>query len=258
MRAKKALGQNFLRDDSVVLRIVNALELNANDTVVEIGPGTGALTRRLVGRARQVIAIEFDRDLIDGLQREFGDSSNFRLINANALDVDVGRLGCEKFKVVANLPYNVATPILQRLAAEREHIAAMVLMFQREVVDRITAKPGTRQRGYLSVLAQNAFDLERLFDVPPTAFSPVPKVWSSVARLFPRPKRDGEESFLRLVGGAFTHKRKTMLNNLKTMFSNPEAILSEAGIEPSCRAEELTLDDWNSLFNTIKKAGTST
>ncbi len=256
MKAKKRLGQNFLRDAAVARRIVNALDLSAADTVVEIGPGTGALTEYLIESDANVIAVEFDRDLIAELQHRFCSANNFSLINADALRLDLADLGGEKIKIAANLPYNIATPILQQLAGGRENIAALVLMFQREVVDRIIAEPATSPRGYLSVLAQNAFEAERLFDVPPSAFSPVPKVWSSVVRLTPKQTAADEADFLHLVSVAFAHKRKTLLNNLKTAFLHAADALAAAGIDASRRAETLTLEEWRFLFAAIKKAGT--
>lgn len=256
MKAKKSLGQNFLRDAAVARRIVNALDLSAADTVVEIGPGTGALTEYLIESGANVIAVEFDRDLIPELQRKFSAAKNFHLVHADALHLALAYLSDDKVKIAANLPYNIATPILQRLAGGRENIAALVLMFQREVVERIIAAPGTKPRGYLSVVAQNAFEAERLFDVPPSAFSPVPKVWSSVVRLTPRAKAADETEFLRLVSLAFAHKRKTLLNNLKADIPDASDTLVAAGIDASRRAETLTLEEWRFLFAAIKKAGT--
>lgn len=253
MRAKKSLGQNFLHDESVVERIVGSLYLDKTDPVLEIGPGTGALTRCLVEQAGRVIAVEFDRDLILELDRQFGGGDSFQLVNEDALQLDLSRFGDRRLKVVANLPYNIATPILQRLARQREHIATIVLMFQREVADRITAGVGSKERGYFSVLAENAFEVERLFDVPPTAFVPLPKVWSSVVRLVPRPIEPDEGDLLRLVSTGFMHRRKTLLNNLKLMFENAGDVLNGVGIDSSRRAETLTLGEWKALFTALKK-----
>lgn len=252
-RPKRSLGQNFLRDEQIVGRIVAALEIEATDAVVEIGPGRGALTRRLVETAHEVIAIEFDRDLIEPLNAQFGDHSNFRLINANALTFDFDTLAPsakdKKLKLVANLPYNISTPILQKLITSRHIFSRMVLMFQREVVERITAAPGDKERGYLSVLVDLAFETEFLFDVPPAAFYPVPKVWSGVVRLTPKPvSLSDEEAFASLVSVAFTHKRKTILNNLKTAVPNAADLLNDAAIDQMRRAEMLTLEEWIRLF----------
>lgn len=255
MRAKKSLGQNFLHDESVVERIIGSLDLATTDIVIEIGPGTGALTRHLVEHAGKVIAIEFDRDLIPDLDRQFGRVVTFELINEDALLLDLSRFGDGKLKVVANLPYNIATPILQRLALQRERIATMVLMFQREVADRITAGVGSKVRGYLSVLAENAFDVEWLFDVPPTAFVPVPKVWSSVVRLAPKPIEAHESELLKLVSAGFMHRRKTLLNNLRGLLENAADVLNGVDIDPTRRAETLTLDEWKALFAVVKSRG---
>ena len=174
MRPRKSLGQNFLRDQTIIRRIVDALNLDTCDKVIEIGPGTGALTYKLVEEAGDVIAIEFDRDLLPGLKSQFERFSSFRLIHDDALIVDLEEIinasgAPSRAKLVANLPYNISTPILQRLIEQRELFSTIVLMFQREVVERITAQPGGKERGFLSVLVENAFETEHLFDVAPGA-----------------------------------------------------------------------------------------
>ena len=256
MRAKKSLGQNFLRDAQVVERIVAALDLDKDDAVVEIGPGQGALTEALLAQARRVTAIEFDRDLIEPLRERFRDRENFRLVNADALTFDFADLAppndTAKLKLVANLPYNISTPILQRLIIVRNHFSRIVLMFQREVVERITAPPGGKERGYLSVLVESAFETEYLFDVPPGAFYPVPKVWSAVVRLTPKLRAiQNEALFAQLLSTAFAHKRKTILNNLKAVVPRAAAALTAAHIDPKRRAETLTLDEWKFLLLQI-------
>src|SRR5690606_792515 len=158
--------------------IVDALELVGGETVVEIGAGRGALTEKLLDAAGDVIAIEFDRDLVPLLNERFHDRGNFRLIEADAMTVDLGSLSAKTMKLAANHPYSVSAPRLQMLMRAREHFSAVVLLFQREVVDRIAAEPGTKDRGFLSVLSQLYFDIGRLFDVPPGAFKPQPKTWS--------------------------------------------------------------------------------
>jgi len=258
-RAKKSLGQNFLRDDRVIDRIIGSLKLTTNDTVVEIGPGTGALTQKLVESAASVIAIEFDRDLIPQLNKQFGSYPTFKLISEDALAVDFGQIlyGIENAKLVANLPYNISTPILQRLIDQRFLFSELVLMFQREVVDRITAVPGGKERGFLSVLVENAFDHERITDVAPDAFFPVPKVWSAVVRLVPKGSSVNDEVlFRRVVSMSFAQKRKTLLNNLKAITSEPKQLLDDAGIDGTRRAETLTLTEWVRLTESLaKKAG---
>lgn len=255
MRAKRSLGQNFLRDETVVERIVTALKLSPDDTVVEIGPGQGALTTLLVERCKRVVAIEFDRDLISPLRVQFHSNSHFQLVNADALSFDFASLDEDevKLKLVANLPYNISTPILQRLIEQRLTFSAIVLMFQREVVERITATPGNKERGFLSVLVEDAFETKRLFDVPPTAFWPVPKVWSSVIRLRPKESVFPDAALFRtLLSAAFAQKRKTILNNLRTFSPGIEDALNAAIIDPKRRAETLTLAEWRKLAEILR------
>jgi len=254
MRAKKSLGQNFLRDESVSERIVAALDLGPDDTVIEIGPGQGALTTFLVEKAKRVIAIEFDRHTISPLRVQFFSMNNLERVIADALSIDFGQFVKPggTAKLVANLPYNISTPILQRLIEQKVIFSEIVLMFQREVVDRITAKPATKERGFLSVLVEDAFETETLFDVPPTAFWPVPKVWSSVIRL--RPKEEvfaNSAGFRKLLSAAFAQKRKTILNNLRRFSPDIEQALSDAAIDSGRRAETLTLDEWHRLAGLI-------
>lgn len=245
--AKKSLGQNFLVDHAIVGRIIHAFDPSAGDTVVEIGPGRGALTVRLVELAGMVYAIEFDRDLAESLNERFGGQSNFQLIQADALSYDFAELvrGDGRLRLIANLPYNISTAILQRLTEYTDVFLDCVLMFQREVVDRITAAPGNTDRGFLTVLTEASFAVERLFDVPPGAFRPVPKVWSSVVRLRPKgPLPVDQHRFRELIAAAFTQKRKTILNNLKATLPNAASHLEAAAIDPRRRAETLTLDEW--------------
>jgi 16S rRNA (adenine1518-N6/adenine1519-N6)-dimethyltransferase len=253
-RAKRSLGQNFLHDENVIARIVDALNLTSADTVVEIGPGTGTLTRHLADKAGRVVAIEFDRDLIPPLMRMFSERPNVRVVNADALDINLATLDLNlDAKLAANLPYNISTAILQRLVEHRHLFERLVLMFQREVVDRITAPPGKRDRGYLSVLVEDTFRSERLFDVPPGAFRPVPKVWSSVVRLFPtKGEIAANDIRLKAVSDGFVQKRKTILNNLKGGYPDIEALLKGCDIDPKRRAETLTLDEWRRLTASIE------
>jgi len=256
--AKKSLGQNFLVDEAFVRKIVDATRVSKEDTVIEIGPGRGALTRHLVERAGRVVTIELDSHLVSLLKREFGNHDNFEMIQADVLKLDLLSIaGDSKVKLVANLPYYISTAVLQRLIEQRRAFSDMVLMFQREVADRIVAQPGNSERGYLSVLVDTFLVVEQLFDVPPSAFKPAPKVWSSVIRIFPKetdPVLIGRENqFERLVGASFRQKRKTIANNLKTAASElniPDAnvLLDRANIDPKRRAETLTIDEWVNLF----------
>lgn len=267
-RAKKSLGQNFLADERVIERIVNAFDPREDETVIEIGPGRGALTSRLIERAGRLIAVEFDRGLVALLKEKFGARGNFSLVEADALAVDF----CElirpeaKARVVANLPYNISTAILQKLIEERACLTEMVLMLQREVVERICAPPSTSERGYLSVMAQAYCETEVLFDVSPTSFRPQPKVWSTVARLRLREQLAAEVSEEKLlwktVSAGFAQRRKTILNNLRhapeelreriVEAGGADRILEAARIEDARRAESLTLEEWARLTRAIE------
>jgi 16S rRNA (adenine1518-N6/adenine1519-N6)-dimethyltransferase len=266
--AKKSFGQNFLVDGSYIEKIIAELNPLPDETIIEIGPGRGALTRRLLDKAGKVIAIELDKDLIPVLQSEFGGQDNFQLIEADALAVDFSEIThAKRIKLVANLPYYISTAILQKLIKQRECFSELVLMLQREVVERITAEPGNSERGYLSVLVEAYTTAEKLFDVPPTAFRPVPKVWSSVVRLEIIQNEDKklseikETALLQVVSAGFAQKRKTIFNNLKNsppalqqMFTDAggiERVLAAAGVESKRRAETLTVDEWNQIADFI-------
>src|SRR5947209_1139044 len=182
---KKRFGQNFLADERVIERIIEEVSPRADETIIEIGSGRGALTSPLVEKAGRLVAIEYDRDLVPLLREKFGARENFIVIEADALSIDLcaALAPATQARVVANLPYYISTAILQRLIEQRACLTEMVLMLQREVVERITAPPRSPERGFLSVLVEAYCEAETLFDVAPTAFRPVPKVWSSVARL---------------------------------------------------------------------------
>lgn len=254
--AKKSFGQNFLVDPNPIHAIIAALDLRDSDVVVEIGPGRGALTEQLIERCGRVIAIELDRDMVSVLKQKFAGAENFRIVDRDALKIDWNELAeaeGSRIKLVANLPYNISTAILQRLIDSRNAFSAMILMFQREVVERITAPAGSGERGFLTVMTEAYTQAEKLFDVSPGSFRPVPKVWSSVVRLVPRetsPFDADPKVFRALVSTAFRQKRKTILNNLKSMPAarDPAELLRNAGIEPSRRAETLSIEEWESLF----------
>ncbi|MDQ6788067.1 MAG: 16S rRNA (adenine(1518)-N(6)/adenine(1519)-N(6))-dimethyltransferase RsmA, partial [Acidobacteriota bacterium] len=186
--AKKSFGQNFLVDQNYIDKIIGALNPQKGETIIEIGAGRGALTEKLVESGAKIIAIELDRDLIPLLKNKFGACENFELVEADALKFNFHELTKAKdqkpkTKLVANLPYYISTAILQRLIEQREAFSEMILMFQREVVERITAQAGNSERGFLTVLVEAYLTTEKLFDVPPAAFRPAPKVQSAVVRL---------------------------------------------------------------------------
>ncbi len=270
MRAKKSLGQNFLVDERVIEKIIRALEPRSGETIVEIGPGHGALTSRLIEKASRLVAIEFDRELMPLLDERFGARENFTLIEGDALQVNL----CEAIaparsaRLVANLPYYISTAILQKLLEQRECLSEAVLMLQREVVERITAAPATSERGYLSVLVEAYAEVETLFDVTPTSFRPVPKVWSTVIRLRLRPhiaaEVKDETLFRQLVSAGFAQKRKTIFNNIRHAPANLQERIEESGgaarflerasIEARRRAETLTLEEWARMINILESS----
>ena len=255
MRAKRSLGQNFLVDRHYQQRIVASLHAKKDETIVEIGPGRGALTQWLVETGAKIIAIEADAELIPGLQSAFRKYSNFQLIRGDALEFDFGTIGsaAAPCRVIGNLPYNISTPLLSRLIDHRESISELVAMLQREVVDRVVAKPGGKEYGYLSVMVQMYATMERLFDVPPGAFQPAPKVHSTVCRArFSREPltsvRD-EKQLRETAQIIFAQRRKTLLNNLRagrarlglSDDSHYERSLEGCGINLSRRAETLSI-----------------
>jgi 16S rRNA (adenine1518-N6/adenine1519-N6)-dimethyltransferase len=266
-RPSKRFGQNFLIDKSIITRIVEALNPRPNETIVEIGPGRGALTAPLLERVGHLIAIEFDRNLIPVLTDTFGKKANFKLVQSDVLVTDI----CAEIRpamtarVVANLPYNIATAVLQRLIEKRACLTEFVLMLQREVVDRITALPGSAERGYLSVFVEAYCKTERLFDVAPGSFRPAPKIWSTVVRLEPRSKiviEVKDENLLwQVVSAGFAQRRKTILNNLRSAPSplqekikahgGASIVLCRAEVELQRRAETLALDDWARIVRAL-------
>lgn len=249
--AKKSFGQNFLVDENYINKIISALNPQPNETIIEIGAGRGALTEKLVELKANVIAIELERDMISVLKEKFGEYPQVSLIESDALKVDFEKLNIDKsqkIKLVANLPYNVATAILQKLIDQRAVFGEMILMFQREVVERIIAKEKTSERGFISVLSQNYLETEKLFDVPPTAFRPIPKVWSAVVRLKPKIETfKNEKLFREIIAIGFAQRRKTILNNLKIKFNDAEKILVESEIDLKRRAETLSIKEWRKI-----------
>ncbi len=259
--AKRSLGQNFLVDTGVVQRIIREFAPKTADIVIEIGPGRGALTEKLIGHVAAIHALEFDTRLTAALTERFAPDSSLTAIEGDALTFDFRQLVDEgqKLRLLANLPYNISTAILQRLCEFGPLFSDCTLMFQREVADRITAAPGTKDRGYLTLRTEANFDVVRLFDVPPEAFWPVPKVWSSVVRLTPAENHiEDEPMFLQVIATGFSQKRKTILNNLKPRYAEAAASLEAAGIDPRRRAETLLLEEWIRLAYIIRETQVNT
>jgi 16S rRNA (adenine1518-N6/adenine1519-N6)-dimethyltransferase len=256
--ARKRFGQHFLLDLNLTRRIARAAAPLDDGTVIEVGPGPGGLTRALLleGAAR-VVAIEVDPRPLAALA-ELAAAADGRLtvIEADALAVDPATLGPAPRRIVANLPYNISTPLLVRWLQRANDIADMVLMFQKEVVDRLAAQPRTKDYGRLSVLAQHVCEVRRLFDVPAAAFVPPPKVTSSVARLTPRPasQRLADLGPLeRVTAAAFGQRRKMLRGSLGSLFPDPVATLESLGLSPTARAEELAVADFVRLAGVLTK-----
>jgi 16S rRNA (adenine1518-N6/adenine1519-N6)-dimethyltransferase len=253
--AKKSFGQNFLVDQNYISKIISALNPQKGETIIEIGAGRGALTEILIESGANVIAIELERDMIAVLRERFTDKDNFKLIESDALTVDFSALITQhsalSTKLVANLPYYISTAILQTLIEQRNCFSELILMFQREVVERITARVGNSERGFLTVMTEAYLTTEKLFDVPPTAFLPAPKVWSSVIRLLPKDEKIGDINLFReIVSAGFVQKRKTIFNNLKNKFGDLENVLQQCRIDSKRRAETLTIEEWKCLASS--------
>ncbi len=268
---KPKLGQHFLANDSNAGRIIDALGDISQSTVLEIGPGRGVLTSLLAKRARRLIAIELDRVLAAQLRMKFALYANVEIIEGDVLTIDFSTLfgpkpgssrpglvqTPEPVPVVGNLPYYITSDILLRLFEFRQCFSTIVIMVQKEVADRLAASPGSRDYGLLSATAQLYAKVERLFTLPPGAFSPPPKVHSSVVRLTMSPKLEGlgvdEEGFIRFLKLSFGQKRKTLWNNLKTEYlPNPlKEALHEAGVKPTVRAETLPLEKSAAIFRAL-------
>jgi 16S rRNA (adenine1518-N6/adenine1519-N6)-dimethyltransferase len=248
---RRRFGQNFLADPHYVERIVAAVDPRPGDNLVEIGPGLAALTGDLVERAGRIAAVEIDRDLAARLRERFP-ADRLRLYEADALAFDFGELG-DDLRVVGNLPYNISSPLLFRLAEQDERLRDVHVMLQREVVARMTAAPATPDYGRLTVMLQTRFAIERLFTVPPGAFRPAPKVESAVARLVPlrerKPAIVDSALFARIVAAAFGQRRKTLRNALSALADTPR--LEAAGIDPGARGETLSVAQFVRLANVL-------
>ena len=244
-RARKRFGQNFLHDAGIIDGIVGAINPRPDDHLVEIGPGQGALTKQLSTSTCALDVIELDRDLVPGLLAAFGANPGFRLHSADALKFDFNSLAADgrPMRVVGNLPYNISTPLIFKLLENTAIIRDMHFMLQLEVVDRLAAKPGNKDWGRLGIMAQYHCAVDKLFEVPPEAFDPQPKVQSAIVRLAPWPVSPWpacNTGLLRqVVQAAFAQRRKTLRNNLKGLIDI--ARLEALGIDPGARAETLEL-----------------
>jgi len=274
-RSRPKLGQHFLVDSTAATRIVEALGDISQGTILEIGPGRGALTSLLAKQARRLIAIEIDRVLAAQLRMNFSQEPNVEIIEGDVLAIDFHTLFGPKpgstrpgmnhqpevVRVVGNLPYFITSDILLRLFEFRQYFETIVLMVQREVADRLAAAPGRSDYGLLSATTQLYARVEKLFTLPPEAFSPPPKVDSTVVRLRISPKIDSlrvpEAEFISFLKLSFGQKRKTLWNNLKSQYKPAvlRAALEKAGVKPTVRAEALSLEKSAALFRALAASG---
>ena len=256
----KSLGQNFLIDDSVPKDIVAGAEVNEDDLVIEIGPGVGTLTAQLLNKAKRVVAIELDSDLIPILNKEIGDNPKFTLIHNDALKVNFNEIigDEESVKLVANLPYYVTTPIILKLLKEDYKFKSLTIMIQKEVAERMNAEPGNKDYGSLSLLVQYYCDTKIVRKVAPQCFIPRPKVDSIVIRLDrltePKVSVKSEKLFFDIIRSSFNMRRKTLWNGVKNIGLGKEKLelaFNEANIDPKRRGETLSIQEFAVLSDKI-------
>ena len=247
---RKRFSQNFLEDQSVIENIVNIINPQKNDHIIEIGPGKGALTIPIFNNVKKLNVIEIDKDLVKLLRRNIGDK-NLIIHEHDALKFDYSKFKHSNLKLIGNLPYNISTPLLFHLLSYKDKIKNMFFMLQKEVVERICAKPGTKEYGRVSVMLQYYCDVESMLIIKPEAFYPSPKVDSSIVKITPRqePKYQlfNEDCFEKIVKAAFSQRRKTLYNGLKKYLD--ETDIKKIGIPQNERAEKLEVKDFVKLSN---------
>lgn len=253
---RKRFGQNFLVDESVVDRIIGVIHPDAENHLVEIGPGLGALTGFLASSGAKLTLVELDRDLVAKLESDYAGNPAVQIISADALKTDFSQFSSgEKLRIIGNLPYNISSPLLFHLVTHQAVISDMHFMLQKEVVNRITAFPGSGDWGRLGIMLQFYFETEKLLDVPPEAFDPPPKVESAVVRLKPRtsPMADiAPKSLETVVRTAFNNRRKTLRNSLGKLIHADG--LSAIDIDPQARPETLTLEEFIRIAREVEGA----
>lgn len=263
-KPKKNWGQNFLKNPEIASNVVAAAAIIKSDTIIEVGPGTGILTEELVKTGAKIYAIEKDFELVEKLKRNIGTPKNLKIVHQDALWFDHSTIS-GKFKVVANIPYNITSPLIRKFIEGENKPELMVLMVQKEVAERITAKPGDSNRGYLTLIVEFYADAEILFEVSRNEFYPVPKVDSAVVKITTnRPhlrsgvKEVQPEFFFKIVKAGFAAKRKQVHNSLAATLRLDQDIvldiLKKANIESTLRAEDLTLDQWIELYKNTSSS----
>ncbi len=255
--AKKRLGQNFLKSETIVRRIIETLDIRDGDTIVEVGPGRGALTLPMAAGGARIVAVEFDRDMMGYLGKLLRGHDNVSVVNADFLTFEPAEHGVDRFKLVGNLPFNLSSPVMEWTARHVDRIDRAVFMVQKEVAERICGSPGGKDWSPLGIFTQLGYDARISFEVGPKNFSPPPKVMSAVIELTPR--AEGTENvtpeFEQVVRASFRQRRKQLVNNLSP---EPVAdtgqlreILSELSLPANIRAEELSIDDFFNLTRRL-------
>ncbi len=251
--AKKRFGQNFLTDQAIIASLIDAINPKKVETIVEIGPGLGALTKPLIKKIDHLHVVEIDRDIVSWMQKEYI-SNSITIHNVDALKFDFGQLG-NHIRVTGNLPYNISTPILFHLLDNLAHIVDMHFMLQKEVVERMVAMPSTPAYGRLSVMLQYHLNMEYLITVPPEAFEPAPKVESAFVRCVPHAVKpyiaQDYDLFYKVVLAAFGQRRKTIRNTLKDFLNDED--FAQLNLNAQLRAENLTVKDFVQISNFCKK-----
>jgi 16S rRNA (adenine1518-N6/adenine1519-N6)-dimethyltransferase len=263
IKPRKALGQNFLVDQSILKKIISHADLNKEDVVVEIGAGMGDLTQFLVQQSKVVVALELDQRLIDILENRFRQIDNVSIVGEDALKFDYQQVSKKyhtRLKVVGNIPYYLSTALTTKLLKMRSIISLILFMFQKEVAERIIAKPGFKTYGPLSILSQNYSDVSKVMDIKRSHFFPQPKVDSSLVKfvIYQNPKIgiEDEENFEKTLHSIFAHRRKILLNSLMSLGGKSKEemieICKSAGIDYMRRSETLTLKEIEVLFKNLK------
>ncbi|MFU8831376.1 MAG: 16S rRNA (adenine(1518)-N(6)/adenine(1519)-N(6))-dimethyltransferase RsmA [Wenzhouxiangella sp.] len=254
-RPRKRFGQHFLRDGEVIASIVAAINPQPGDHLVEIGPGEGVLTGPVLARAGSIDVVELDRDLAATLSARLRHPAGLTIHQADALKFDFSELAVDgPIRVIGNLPYNISTPLIFHLLAQADSIRDMVFMLQKEVVDRLVASPGNGDYGRLTLMASHYCNMDWLFDVPPEAFTPPPKVDSAIIRMVPKAINEEDQALLpaldKLVRASFGQRRKTLRKSLKNLID--DTAFQTAGIEPTARPETLSLEQFRALARILK------
>ncbi len=265
IRAKKKFGQNFLVDENIIDKTIEMSDIHSDDVIIEIGPGLGNLTEKLLDKSELVIAFEIDEDMINILEDRFKNRNNFILINKDILKVNINdilkqnNISLDSVKLIANLPYYITTPIMFKIFEESCYIKSMTIMVQKEVADRIISKPKSKDYGMLTINTEYYGEAIKLFDVPNTSFLPSPKVTSSIIKicLVKRYDAKNEEIFFKLIKASFAQRRKKLINSIENSNvlsikkEDLKKILDKNNIPDTARAEELTIKQYINIANEI-------